>query len=118
MSDESTFYGALSDKLLRYEINSDPYVMELRSGSDGHAPAQLQNVLLSRKTYCMEQLKGLLMRAEVIRCNVGIKAADNYIRACYARLAAGIRNSNSAWMPELSDKEKIHIASILEMCAL
>lgn len=116
-SDNSSIYSALSDKLGAYDITSDPYVLELSNGNNGVRSVQLEKVLLSRKTYCMDQLKGLLLRVEVIQRDVGADAADAYIKACYARLVTGIQNSNGAWMPELSDKEKLHVAAVLqEVC--
>ncbi|GAB7356392.1 hypothetical protein MBLNU459_g7172t1 [Dothideomycetes sp. NU459] len=82
---------ALSNKIRSYDIESDPYVLELKS----------------------HQLKGLLLRAEVILRDIGVDAADRYIRACYDKLTVGVNNSNMLWMPLISDKEKSHLKEIL-----
>ncbi|KAH0025978.1 P-loop containing nucleoside triphosphate hydrolase protein, partial [Aureobasidium melanogenum] len=73
----------------------------------------IEEVLMSRKTYCTDQLRALRKRAEVIARDISPAAAETYIQACRDKFLAGIQENDALWMPELLDKEKSHLAEIL-----
>ncbi|KAL8953898.1 MAG: hypothetical protein Q9222_000272 [Ikaeria aurantiellina] len=96
----------------RLDIEEDPYVKALRAQSPGVMTEKLSKVLLSRKTYCRDQLKNLHTRAEIIQKELGPWATDWYIAACVRKLQQGISES-SAGLILLEDSERIYLGQCL-----
>ncbi|KAG9663479.1 P-loop containing nucleoside triphosphate hydrolase protein, partial [Aureobasidium melanogenum] len=104
---------ALTAAIHMYKIREDPYLVELVQTGGPDMKAKVDEVLMSRKTYCTDQLRALRKRAEVIARDISSSAAEAYIQACRDKFLAGVQENNSLWMPELSHKEKSHLAEIL-----
>ncbi|KAH0360949.1 P-loop containing nucleoside triphosphate hydrolase protein, partial [Aureobasidium melanogenum] len=104
---------ALTATIHTYKIHEDPYLVEVIQTGGPDMKAKVDEVLMSRKTYCTDQLRALRKRAEVIARDISPSAAETYIQACRDKFLAGVQENNALWMPELSDKEKSHLAEIL-----
>ncbi|KAL9596168.1 MAG: hypothetical protein Q9219_005988 [cf. Caloplaca sp. 3 TL-2023] len=94
------------------DIEEDPYVKALRSDPNSYNTPQLSKAVLSRKTYCQEQLKRLNTRAEVLEDELGPWAADWYIDACTRKLQNDI-GSGSSSLVLLDDSEKLYLEQCL-----
>lgn len=110
---QSLLYGAFWRALKSYDFRTDPYVVDLKASSDPAAANQLMQVQLSRRTYCYDQLKALNTRVDVILQDIGPSGLAWYLRACLQRMRKGLDQTNSYWMPELSEKEKRHLTQIM-----
>ncbi|THV65646.1 P-loop containing nucleoside triphosphate hydrolase protein [Aureobasidium pullulans] len=97
----------------QYKIREDPYLVELIETGGPDMKTSVNEILMSRKTYCTDQLRALRTRAEVIARDISLSASETYIQACRDKFLAGIQQNNASWMPELSDKEKGHLAQIV-----
>ncbi|KAL2026159.1 hypothetical protein VTO58DRAFT_103343 [Aureobasidium pullulans] len=97
----------------QYKIREDPYLVELIETGGPDMKTSVNEILMSRKTYCTDQLRALRTRAEVIATDISPSASETYIQACRDKFLAGIQQNNASWMPELSDKEKGHLAQIV-----
>jgi ERCC4-related helicase/dsRNA-specific ribonuclease len=104
---------ALTATIHRYKIREDPYLIEVSQTGGPDMKAKVDQIFMSRKTYCTDQLLALRKRAEVIARDISSSAADTYIQACRDKFLAGVQQNDVSWMPELSDKEKSHLAKIL-----
>ncbi|KEQ65816.1 P-loop containing nucleoside triphosphate hydrolase protein [Aureobasidium melanogenum CBS 110374] len=104
---------ALTTAIHLYKIREDPYLVEIMQTGGPDMKGKVDEVLMSRKTYCTDQLRALRKRAEVIARDISPSAAETYIQACRDKFLAGVQEDNNLWMPELSDKEKSHLAEIL-----
>ncbi|KAH0026831.1 P-loop containing nucleoside triphosphate hydrolase protein, partial [Aureobasidium melanogenum] len=104
---------SLTTAIHLYKIREDPYLIEVVQTGGPDMKAKVDEVLMSRKTYCTDQLRALRKRAEVIARDISPSAAETYIQACRDKFLAGVQENNALWMPELSDKEKSHLAEIL-----
>ncbi|KAL8710357.1 MAG: hypothetical protein Q9220_005127 [cf. Caloplaca sp. 1 TL-2023] len=96
----------------RLDIEQDPYVKALRAETPGVTTEKLSKVLLTRKTYCREQLKNLYTRAEIIEKELGSWATDWYIAACVQKFQQDFSES-SASLILLEDSEKIYLERCL-----
>ncbi|KAG9856073.1 P-loop containing nucleoside triphosphate hydrolase protein, partial [Aureobasidium melanogenum] len=110
----NTLREALTAAIHLYKIREDPYLVEVIQTGGSDMKARVDEVLMSRKTYCTDQLRALRKRAEVIARDISPSAAETYIQACRDKFLAGVQENNALWMPELSDKEKSHLAEILK----
>lgn len=110
-------YLAFWRALDTYDLETDPYVLDLKSKNDEHARSELEKTRLKRKTYSLDQLKGLCTRIEVMLRDVGPTALNWYIKECFNQLSSGLEQANSVWMPETSEKEKRHLTHILASIA-
>lgn len=104
---------ALTAAIHLYNIREDPYLVDIVQAGGPDMKAKVDEVLMSRKTYCTDQLRALRKRAEVIARDISSAAAETYIQACRDKFLAGVQENHALWMPELSDKEKSHLARIL-----
>jgi ERCC4-related helicase len=73
----------------------------------------MDQILMSRKTYCTDQIAALRKRAEVIARDISPSLAETYIQACRNKFFAGVQQNDVSWMPDLSYKEKSHLAKLL-----
>ncbi|KAI5270206.1 P-loop containing nucleoside triphosphate hydrolase protein [Aureobasidium subglaciale] len=104
---------ALTNIIHKYKIREDPHLLEVMQTAGPEMKATMDEILMSRKTYCTDQLRALRKRAEVIATDISPSASETYIEACRDKFLGGIRQNDATWMPELSDKEKSHLAKIL-----
>ncbi|KAK6001187.1 hypothetical protein QM012_003270 [Aureobasidium pullulans] len=104
---------ALTNTIHLYKIREDPYTVEIIQTGGPNVQVELDEILMSRKTYCTDQLMALRKRAEVIARDISPSAAETYIQACRDKFLAGVQENSALWLPELSDKEKSHLAKIL-----
>ncbi|KAL8774371.1 MAG: hypothetical protein Q9209_001122 [Squamulea sp. 1 TL-2023] len=95
------------------DIEQDPYVKALKkSGSTSSYSIQVKRVMLSRKTYCQDQLKVLESRAQAVQKELGCWGAYWYINACTRKLQQGIA-SGSATLELLDNDEKTYLERCL-----
>lgn len=91
------------------DIEMDPYVKKLRSRPlDGKA---LQAVLLTRKTYCNEQLRRFVDRSCHIFQELGGWAVDYFIHESIAQLRTKLHDPNL--MIECDNEEKLYLVEFL-----
>ena len=95
------------------DMESDPYVIKLRADSNKDNSSELCKILLSRKTYCHDQIKGLLSKAEGIYAELGSWASDYYIKSCIEKFQAGI-SDDFINFDFLDNAEKKHLMRLLE----
>jgi ERCC4-related helicase/dsRNA-specific ribonuclease len=109
-------HSLLFDKLLQevtgYEIENDPYVLELRDQNDVQAKRRLMKVYEKGKTYCTEQLQTLLNRAGHVGTQLGNSMAEWYICTCLRRYLDGRKNCQSL-VDDLESRERRHLESII-----
>jgi ERCC4-related helicase len=110
-------HSLLLDKLLQevtsYEIENDPYVLDLRDQNDVQAKRRLMKVYEKGTTYCTEQLQTLLNRARHIGTQLGNSMAEWYICTCLRRYLGGRQNGQSL-VDDLESRERSHLESIIE----
>jgi ERCC4-related helicase/dsRNA-specific ribonuclease len=104
---------ALTVTIHGYKIREDPYLIEVSQTGGPDMKAKMDQILMSRKTYCTDQIAALRKRAEVIARDISPSAAETYIQACRNKFLAGVQQNDASWMPDLSDKEKTHLAKLL-----
>lgn len=104
---------ALTATIHGYKIREDPYLIEISQTGGPDTKAKMDQILMSRKTYCTDQIAALRKRAEVIARDISPSAAETYIQACRNKFFAGVQQNDVSWMPDLSDKEKSHLAKLL-----
>jgi dsRNA-specific ribonuclease/ERCC4-related helicase len=104
--------GKLLQEVAGYELDNDPYVLELREQNDPQAKRRLMKVYGNRKTYCAEQLQTLLNRAEHIGTQLGKSMAEWYICTCLRRYLES-RQNGSSLIEDLESRERRHLESII-----
>lgn len=107
---------ALRDAYIKYDIWTDPYVVGLlqkqRQGYD--CTKQLNKVIVKRNTYCSEQLKKLVDKAEAMIEELGSSPTDWYLRQCIFKFDNMIRNLDQHQeLVNWSVHEKSHLQKIL-----
>lgn len=104
---------ALTSAIHFYKIREDPYLLEVAQIGGPDTQAKVSQILMSRRTYCTEQLLALRKRAEAIARDISPSAAEKYIQACRDKFLAGVQQNDVSWMPDLSEKEKSHLAGLM-----
>ena len=104
---------ALTTLIHFYKIREDPYLLEIVQTGGPDTQAKVSQILMSRKTYCTQQLFALRKRAEVIARDISASAAETYIQACRDKFLAGVQQNDVSWMLDLSDREKSHLAKLM-----
>lgn len=94
------------------DIEQDPYVMKIIADPSSCDSRQLQKTILSRKTYCQEQLKKLSSRAETIWLEIGSWAADWFVNACIRKFQVGVMG-NSTDFSFWDESEKVYLEQCL-----
>ncbi|KAL8801992.1 MAG: hypothetical protein Q9200_006748, partial [Gallowayella weberi] len=94
------------------DIEQDPYVRALKSDPASCDSAGLQRVMLSRKTYCQEQLKNLATRADIVEKELGPWGSYWFIIACIQKLQLGIKDRSNT-LEQLDDNEKTYLERCL-----
>ncbi|KAI9823834.1 MAG: hypothetical protein M1819_001114 [Sarea resinae] len=86
------------------DIRKDPYVVALSLSQDTNDQRQLKRTLLNKKTYCQDQLRKFLQKAEHIHEELGAWATSFYISSCIAKFTAAVR-ANTQLQLECNDEE-------------
>jgi ERCC4-related helicase len=94
-----------------YDIMTDPYVLQLveRNRAGHGCYAALDKVILRRKTYCIEQLKSLLTKAEAMVNELGPSPTEWYLKQCISKYEK-IAGSSDQQLLDWSTKEKQHLS--------
>lgn len=102
---------ALIQALNRYDLSTDPYIIELSSRDDEKAQRDLAKQLSNPKTFCYRQLKTIKQRSDTLLIQLGATAAEWYVRQCIGRF---LRDwpSTAAIMPDVKEQERRHLAEI------
>jgi ERCC4-related helicase len=110
----SGIFTSLRHAFENYDFRQDPYVIELmrqqRQGFD--VSKQMQKVFVSGKTYCRDQLKSLVAKAEAMLGELGSSPMEWYLHQCLAQFEKLVRTSDSQLF-DWSVDEKKHLLSIL-----
>ncbi|KXT08533.1 hypothetical protein AC579_5406 [Pseudocercospora musae] len=104
---------ALTDLARTYDLSTDPYVLELTEQDDEKSRKELEKTMMKRKTYCLDQLRALDIRAGFLLEQLGASMADWYVVACIRRFRSGLM-SDCVVLPDLSEKEREHLARIFD----
>lgn len=103
--------NALARAIRWYDFAQDPYVLELQENNDDWSKRKIEKVMLKRKTYCVEQLRGLQTRANSIQEHLGVSTARWYISECiYSFL--DVRTSNDVSLSDLTERERERLGII------
>jgi ERCC4-related helicase len=110
----SKILASLQYAFASYNLADDPYVVQLvqqqRQGFD--ISREIQKISVSGKTYCKDQLKLLLSKAEAMLTELGQSPMDWYLCQCIAQFDKMVRTSD-AQLFEWSVDEKRHLLNIL-----
>ncbi|KAL5118994.1 Dicer-like protein 2 [Pleosporales sp. CAS-2024a] len=94
-----------------YDIRHDPYVLRLlrqqRQGYD--VSKQIQKIFTTGKTYCKDQLRSLVLKAEAVLEELGTSPMEWYLHQCMR----GLGNITSPQLLDWSDGERKHLQKIL-----
>jgi hypothetical protein len=104
--------AALRRELQRYDMRSDPYVLPFQELDDHKSQQMLGNVLIKRRTYCFDQIKLVHTRATFLYEQLGASTTEWFVQTCLTRFVTS--QFDDAIMPDLSDKEKQHLGSVLQ----
>lgn len=104
---------ALARAAKGYDFSKDPYVLELVEQDDDRSRKELAKVMTKRKTYCWENLRALDLRAWTMQEQLGASMSRWYVSSCVSRFREGM-TSETVVMPDLSEKERKHLAGIFE----
>ena len=108
----SSALQSLKEVYTNLDIQQDPYVLKLRAAGHGIDNKQLRKALMSRKTYCQDQIRGFLNTASNIS-ELGSWATDYYITTCIQRFRAK-RFSQSLDFDGLDTNEKAYLRKIFD----
>ena len=109
---DSIVYKKLFQEVTCYELESDPYVLELKDQNDVKAKSRLLKVYDKGKTNCTEQLQTLLNRAGHISTQLGPSIAEWYICTCLRHYLEA-RQNGSSLIDDLESRERQHLESIV-----
>jgi ERCC4-related helicase len=111
---DTQILSALRGAFQTYDLAQDPYVLELqqqqRAGYD--ISKQLHKVSVSGKTYCRDQLKSLLTKAEDMALELGTSPMQWYMHQNIAMFKELMHTSDSQLL-DFSVSERKHLLDIL-----
>ena len=105
---------ALERAFSTYDLSGDPKVIELKALCDSEGNKQLQEIIIKRKTFCLEQLKMLRLRGTELEEQLGHFAVEWYLRQCQKQLHDITQYGSETVMLDWSQHEKAHLLHILE----
>jgi len=110
----SHILSALQNAFQTYDLSHDPYVLELlKQRRDGYdVQKQIEKVSVSKKTYCRDQLKSLLTKAEAMAQELGIPCMEWYMHQTVTKFAQMVGVSDSQLL-DLSVDEKSYLLNYL-----
>ncbi len=89
------------------DINQDPWIIKMKSDPSTADCTALRKAMISRKTDCYDQIKGLYDKALAIFGELGSSAADYYIHQCIQKFQRGA--VEASFLMELEDAEKTYL---------
>lgn len=95
-----------------YDINRDPYIIQLRADDSERSQRALAKVLMNQKTWCFSQLKTLYTTSRAIFRELGTWAVDYYISQVVARIVQLV-NLGSSYLEDWTYGEQRHLCGIL-----
>jgi superfamily II DNA or RNA helicase len=110
--DWSLALRALHKTYIEYDMNEDPYVIQLRADDSERSQRALEKVLTSQKTWCFSQLKTLYTTSLAIFQELGTWAVDYYISRVVRR-ALELISLGSNYLEDWTDREQRHLCGIL-----
>jgi hypothetical protein len=77
----SPLLAALEAKYLNYDFETDPYIIELlaKKSQGNDVEMKLRKVLMSKKTYCYQELRKLLSRSKAMAEELGTSVSEWYV---------------------------------------
>jgi ERCC4-related helicase len=111
---KSGILSALKHAYASYDLNQDPYVLDLfRQHEQGYDVLKaIQKVSVSGKTYCRDHLRSLVTKAEAMSEELGSSSMEWYLSQCIARFAHMVQMSHFQLF-EWSADERSHLLKIL-----
>ncbi|KNG50113.1 hypothetical protein TW65_03031 [Stemphylium lycopersici] len=110
---------ALKNAYTTYDLMKDPYVISLleqqRNGYD--VSRQLQKLWNSNKTYCHDQLKQLVSKADAMEEELGQSAMEYYLHQCVDKFASFNRIADEQLL-DITTKERQHLLDIFKTLPL
>lgn len=110
---------ALQHVYRTYDLAKDPYVIALldqqKRGFD--VSRQLTKLWNSQKTYCYDQLKQLVSKAEAMAKELGVSAMEYYLHQCIAKFDNMTRGSDQQLL-DLTATEKQYLLGIFRALPL
>ncbi|CAN9153372.1 unnamed protein product [Alternaria alternata] len=110
---------ALQHVYRTYDLAKDPYVIALldqqKRGFD--VSRQLTKLWNSQKTYCYDQLKQLVSKAEAMSEELGVSAMEYYLHQCIAKFDNMTRGSDQQLL-DLTATEKQYLLGIFRALPL
>jgi superfamily II DNA or RNA helicase len=96
-----------------YDMNKDPYIIQLRADESERSQRTLTKVLMNQKTWCFRQLKTLYTTSLVIFRELGAWAVDYYISQVVKRVTRLV-SLGSSYLEDWTAPEQRHLCDILE----
>lgn len=110
---DSPAYDALNAEVERYNLDQDPYVLELLEQNDIVAHRLLEKVFARKKTYCTEQIRSLHKAAFHVGQQLGSSMAEWLVCTC-ARRFLNNNEDISSLVVDLQARERRHLKGILK----
>jgi hypothetical protein len=96
-----------------YNMNNDPYIIQLRAEASEKSQRVLEKVLMNQKTWCFSQLKSFYATSRVIFRELGTWAADYYITQIMMKITKLV-SIGSSYLEGWVDEEKRYLCDILK----
>jgi hypothetical protein len=114
-ANSSVLLLALRDAYKNYDLMKDPYVIALlKQQENGYdVSRQLQRLWDSRMTYCYDQLKQLVSKAEAMAEELGPSAMEHYVHQCVECFKTMTQASDQQ-LCDLSTDERQHLLHVLQ----
>ncbi|KAF2829875.1 dicer-like protein 2 [Ophiobolus disseminans] len=111
---ESRIIFSLRNAFQNYDLKQDPYVLDLvKLQGEGHdVTKQMHKVVVGGKSYCREQLKSLLVKAEDMAAELGTSSMEWYMHQNMAQFRKIVHSTNSLLF-DWTVNEKEHLLQIL-----
>ncbi|EUC27892.1 hypothetical protein COCCADRAFT_9637 [Bipolaris zeicola 26-R-13] len=103
---------ALKNAYMNYDLMQDPYLIALleQQRNGYNVSRQLQKLWDSQRTYCYDQLKQLVSKAEAMAQELGNSAMEHYVYQC----VNDFKNLAHVQSCDLSTDERRHLLNIFE----
>lgn len=95
------------------DIEQDPYVIKCRSDPSLSSSKQLQKILVSRKTYCQDQLKRFYTKSNDIHEELGSWATEFYMYMIIEKFCCKSSEDGMSVIDGLDETEKLYLKKIL-----
>lgn len=104
---------ALGRAVDSYDVSTDPWFKELSQYGDDKSRRKLEKLWLKPDTYCYKQLKALRTRSKALTEQLGISAAEWYVRQCIQRYNGAFRTEMPVLM-DVGQEERQHLRKIFD----